>query len=265
MRRGQLDAQCNMFFAVMGAIALGELTEAAAVVFLFAISDFLEHIATSRARLALTEIVNLRPEHASMIDPKTKEIVRVNAAMVQIGDLLSVKTGEKVPCDGIIVDGSSLLDESSLTGEARPVKKLTNDAVSGGTVNIGVSPLIVRATSTVENSAIARLIQLVEEAQTNRSPTEKIVDAFAEKFTPIVVGTAFVMFTIPWLFGYDVGREWAYNGVVIIVIACPCALVISTPVTYVAGLAATAKRGVIIKGGSHLEVRLLLFLVINAV
>lgn len=252
MRR-QLDAHCNMFFAVIGAILLGEYTEAAAVTFLFSISEWLENFATSRARLALTDIVNLRPDRAVILNKQTNETFNVPASSVGVGDLMSVKSGEKVPCDGVIVEGSSLLDESSLTGEARPVKKCTNDSVSGGTINVGASPLLVESTSTVENSAIARLIQLVEEAQTNQSQTEKIVDAFAKKFTPIVIGAAALMCTIPWLISAEEGHKWAYNGVVTIVIACPCAMVISTPVTYVAGLAYTAKRGVIVKGGSHLE------------
>ena len=127
----------------------------------------------------------------------------------------------------MIVDGSSLLDESSLTGEARPVKKCTNDSVSGGTINVGASPLLVRSTSTVENSAIARLIQLVEEAQTNQSQTEKIVDAFAKRFTPIVISAAVFMCTIPWLISAEEGHKWAYNGVVTIVIACPCAMLVT--------------------------------------
>mmetsp|Transcript_611 Transcript_611/g.829 ORF Transcript_611/g.829 Transcript_611/m.829 type:complete len:928 (-) Transcript_611:143-2926(-) len=253
IRRKQLDAHCNMFFAVIGAILLGEYTEAAAVTFLFSISEWLENFATSRARLALTDIVNLRPERAVIVDKRTNETFNVPASSVGVGDLMSVKSGEKVPCDGVIVEGSSLLDESSLTGEARPVKKCTNDSVSGGTINVGASPLLIRSISTVENSAIARLIQLVEEAQTNQSQTEKIVDAFAKRFTPIVIGAAVFMCTIPWLISAEEGHKWAYNGVVTIVIACPCALVISTPVTYVAGLAYTAKRGVIVKGGSHLE------------
>jgi len=252
IRRYQLDATCNMCFATIGALALGEFTEAAAVCFLFSISEYLEKLATGRARTALNEIVKLRPESAVIID-NSGELRTIPADSIQVGDQLIVKNGEKVPCDGLVIKGGSLLDESSLTGEARPVKKLVNDAVSGGTVNVGSSPITIRANSTVSNSAIARLIQLVEEAQTNRSPTEKFVDSFAQKFTPCIVGLALILCTVPWVFGSDLGRTWSYNALVIVVIACPCALVISTPVTYVAGLAATAKRGIIIKGGSHLE------------
>lgn len=113
---------------------------------------------------------------------------------------------------------------------------------------------MVRTTSTADNSAVARLIRLVEEAQANRSPTEKLVDAFAKRYTPLVLLAAICMCSIPWAFGKDVGMTWTYNGLVLIVVACPCALIISTPVTYVAGLAATAQRGVLIKGGAHLEV-----------
>jgi Cd2+/Zn2+-exporting ATPase len=147
----------------------------------------------------------------------------------------------------------STVDESSLTGESRPVRKAPKDAVSGGTVNSGNTQLMVRTTSTADDSAVARLIRLVEEAQANRSETEKLVDEFARIYTPIVILAALSMCSIPWAWGPDVGAEWTHNGLVLMVIACPCALIISTPVAYVAGLAATAQRGVLIKGGAHLE------------
>jgi Cd2+/Zn2+-exporting ATPase len=140
-----------------------------------------------------------------------------------------------------------------LTGESRPVEKRIGDTVSGGTINIGQTQMVVKTTTTVEDSAVSRLIRLVEEAQSNRSPTEKMIDAFARSYTPTVMFMATIMCTIPWAFGTEVGRYWALNGLIIIVIACPCALTISTPVTYAAGLAATAQRGIIIKGGAKLE------------
>ena len=225
----------------------------AAVTFLFALSEWLEVRATSRARQALSAIVQLRPECANLVHPSTKEIIVVSASSVPVGALVSVKTGDKVPCDGIVVDGRSTVDESSLTGESRPVRKGPNDEVSGGTINSGSAQLVIQTTSTADDSAVARLIRLVEEAQANRSETEKLVDQFARVYTPFVVFAALMMCTIPWAWGTEIGAEWTRNGLVLIVVACPCALIISTPVSYVAGLAATAQKGVLVKGGSHLE------------
>lgn len=242
-----------MLFAVLGALALREFTEAAAVTFLFSISEWLETRATARARNALSEIINLRPERAHLINPNTNATVMVPAESVAVGSLVRVRTGDKIPCDGVVVEGIAIVDESSLTGESLPVKKTTDDEVSGGTINVGMTPLVIKTTSTAENSAVARLIRLVEEAQANRSPTETMIDEFAKRYTPLVVITAFAMCTIPWFFGRDIGVIWTKNGLITIVIACPCALIISTPVTYVAGLAASAQCGVVVKGGAHLE------------
>jgi len=166
---------------------------------------------------------------------------------------VAVKSGDKIPCDGIIVEGNSNVDESSLTGESRPVKKGPKDEVSGGTVNSGNTQIIIQTSRTSDDSAVSRLIRLVEEAQANRSETEKIVDSFAKVYTPVVVFSAFAMCTIPWFWGTEVGRDFTARGLSLIVIACPCALVISTPISYVAALAATAQNGVLVKGGAHLE------------
>ena len=251
--RLRFDVNCMMLFAVLGALPLQEYTESAAVCFLFSISEALESRATARARNALSAIVCLRPEHANVINPYTKAIVVLPVSAVAVGSLVSVRPGDKVPCDGVVIEGKSHLDESMLTGESRPVSKAIGSNVSGGTINSGSTQLIIKTTATSENSAVTRLIRLVEEAQLNRSETEKMVDKFAMIYTPLVVLAALCMCTIPWLFGYDVGVSWSKNALVTIVIACPCALIISTPVTYVAGLTAAAQRGVIVKGGQHLE------------
>jgi Cd2+/Zn2+-exporting ATPase len=175
--------------------------------------------------------VNLRPESANLINPMTKDVIVVPASAVAIGALVSVRTGDKIPCDGIVVEGQSTVDESSLTGESRPVKKGPSDMVSGGTINVGMTHLLVQTTSTVDTSAVARLIQLVEEAQSNRSPTEIFVDKFAKLYTPVVILLALCMCTIPWAVSAEVGRTWTKMGLVTIVIACPCGLIISTPGT----------------------------------
>eukprot|EP00985_Skeletonema_marinoi_P034843 scaffold45008_cov153-Skeletonema_marinoi.AAC.1 len=242
-----------MLFAVLGALPLQEYTESAAVCFLFSISEALESRATARARNALSAIVCLRPEHANVINPYTKAIVVLPASVVAAGSVVSVRTGDKVPCDGVVIEGKSHVDESTLTGESRPISKTKGSKVSGGTINTGSTQLVIKTTATSESSAVSRLIRLVEEAQSNRSETEKMVDTFAKIYTPFVILAALCMCTIPWAFGREVGIFWSKNALVTIVIACPCALIISTPVTYVAGLTAAAQRGVIVKGGQHLE------------
>jgi len=249
----QLETNVLMFSAAVGALALQEYSEAAAVTFLFSISDWLENRATARAQNALAEIVSLRPEKANLIHPITKAVVVVPPSAVSVGAILSVKTGDKVPCDGIIIEGKTTVDESSLTGEHRPVQKNINDKVSGGTINSGNGEIVVRTTATADNSAVAKLIRLVEEAQANRSETEKIVDEFARYYTPVVIFAGICMVSIPWAWGRDIGSDWTHTGLVLLVVACPCALIISTPVTYVAALAATAQRGILVKGGAYLE------------
>jgi len=253
VRRCQFDANCMMVTAALGSLVLGEYDEAASVSFLFAISEWLEARATKKARRALKEIVSLRPDYANVIDPATGDIIIVPAANLPVGCRVSVRTGDKVPADGVVVEGTSTVDESSLTGEARPVEKHPGEQVSSGSINVGSTQLVIRTSSTVGDSALSRLIELIEEAQANGSETEKLVDAFAKKYTPFVLIIAFCLCTVPWFFGEEVGRYWSLNGLIFIIIACPCALTISTPVTYSAGLAATAKRGIIIKGGRHLE------------
>jgi Zn2+/Cd2+-exporting ATPase len=253
IRRFQFDANCMMSTAAIGACILGEWDEAASVSFLFTVSDYMEARASARARLALEAIIHLRPEHATIIDEETKELSIVPASHVPIHSLLSVRTGDKIAADGIVVEGTSSIDQSSLTGESLPVPATVGTAVSGGSINIGMTHLIIRTTTSVQDSAVSRLIRLVEDAQANRSPTEKMVDSFARAYTPAIVVTASMMATISWFWGSEVGRYWTLNALILIVIACPCALTISTPVTYAAGLAATAQRGIVCKGGATLE------------
>lgn len=249
LRRCQFDANCLMLFAALGAVALQEFTEAAAVTFLFSISEWLEVRATRRAREALSAIVNLRPEEANLIHPQTKDLIVVPVRAVPVGATVSVRSGDRVPCDGIIIEGSTTVDESvslvphvgcdrfdtinctfvshnahnycmlkSLTGESRPVRKNLGDSVQGGTVNSGNSQVLVQTTKTSEDSAVSKLIRLVEEAQANRSETEKLVDAFARVYTPVIVLAALCMCTIPWAWGPETGRQWTELGLVLVVV-----------------------------------------------
>ncbi|KAK1743389.1 cadmium/zinc-transporting ATPase [Skeletonema marinoi] len=253
LRRFKFDVNVLILFAVIGAISLQDYVEAAVLTFLFDISEYLEALAMTRARNALSTIVNVRPEEAHLINPITKETVVLPATAVKVGSIVSVRTGDKIPCDGVVMEGESTVDESNLTGESRPVKKVVGSLVSGGTINSGNTPLKIRTTATTNNSAIAKLLRIVEEAQSNRSRTEAIVDSVAQIYTPLVVLLAICMCSFPWIVSSEVGRYWFKNGLILLVVACPCALIISTPVTYVAGLAACAQKGIIVKGGQHLE------------
>jgi len=253
LRRYRFDVNVLMAVAMVGACALQDFMEAAAIGFLFSISDYLAHFTSKKARDALQKIVELKPESANLIHPQTKELILIPVESVPIGALVAVKSGDKVPCDGVVVEGTSTFDESSLTGESRPIQKRAGDDVSGGTVNSGNTQIIVQTTSNSEESAVSRLVKLVEEAQANRSETEQLVDRIANVYTPVILVAALCMLTIPWAFGVDVGKRWMNTALVLIVAACPCALVISTPVSYVAGLAAAAQKGVLVKGGAHLE------------
>eukprot|EP00586_Coscinodiscus_wailesii_P017130 CAMPEP_0172519442 /NCGR_PEP_ID=MMETSP1066-20121228/291418_1 /TAXON_ID=671091 /ORGANISM="Coscinodiscus wailesii, Strain CCMP2513" /LENGTH=1043 /DNA_ID=CAMNT_0013302033 /DNA_START=55 /DNA_END=3186 /DNA_ORIENTATION=+ len=253
LKRKQFDTNSMMATAAFGALALGEFEEAASVAFLFSISEFLEQRATRKARVALDEIVNLSPDHANLVNPATGDITIVPVEELEIGDVVCVRTGDQIPSDGIVEEGSSHVDESSLTGESVPVGKHPGDIVAGGTINAGQSRLLIRTTVPVKDSAVSRLIKLVEESASHRSPTELVVDSFARSYTPKVLFVAFVMSTLSWCFGVEEGKTWTLRGLIIVVIACPCALTISTPVTYAAGLAATAKKRIIVKGGARLE------------
>merc|ERR1712038_1732893 len=151
------------------------------------------------ARNALSSIAKLRPERARMQDARTNKFMIVPATSVPIGSVVSVPTGDKIPCDGVVFEGSSTVDESSLTGESKPIRKIPGDSVSGGTINTGRAQLLVKTTSLASDSAVARLIRLVEEAQVNRSPTEMLIDEVAKIYTPVVVLAALCMCTFPWI------------------------------------------------------------------
>ena len=255
IRRCQFDANCMMCLAAIGAIILQQYEEAASVAFLFSISEYLENLASSRARNALNAILALRPNVAYVLHPVTNEMIVVNPAeQVPVGCYVSVRTGDTVVADGVVIQGKTSIDQSSLTGESVPVNVAVGDMVSGGSINCGNGQIVIQTIARVEDSAVCRLLSLVEDAQLEKSPTETLIDSFAKSYTPFVLGLSILLSTIPWiLFGVESGKYWTYNGLILIVIACPCALTISTPITYAAALAATAQRGIIVKSGATLE------------
>jgi len=248
LTRRTMDINVLMSLAVAGALAIQDYHEAATVVVVFSWSDWLENRASGRARRALEAIVALKPDFALLV---AAPVVPVPVARVRVGDVVLVRVGDKVPVDGRVASGSSEVDESTLTGESVPVAKQPGDAVFAGTLNAGLSSLHVECTALASDSAVARLVRLVDDAQAQRSPTEQLVERVAAVYTPVVVLAALCMATVPWAFGS--GAYWLYTALTLLVISCPCALVISTPITYVCALAQSASFGVLVKGGKHLE------------
>lgn len=250
LQRRALDMNVLMTVAVAGALVIQQWSEGAAVTFLFALSELLEAFSLARARKAVQALMQLTPETALLKDGETFREVPV--AEVAVGATIAVKSGARIPLDGEVLKGNSAVNQAPITGESMPVEKKPGDGVFAGTIN-GSGSLEVRTTKASTDSTIAKIIHLVEEAQSQKAPSQRFVDVFARYYTPaVMVAAVLVMLLPPLLFG-GVWLTWFYRGLVLLVIACPCALVISTPVSVVSGLTAMARRGVLIKGGAVLE------------
>jgi Cd2+/Zn2+-exporting ATPase len=250
VRRLLLDMNVLMSVAVTGAAIIGEWSEAAAVTFLFGLSEYLEAFSVQRARRAIESLMKLTPETALLKRGDAFEEVPVE--QVNVGDVFAVKSGARVPLDGQVISGTSAVNQAPITGESMPVEKEASDEVFAGTIN-GEGSLEVRVTKRSSDSMLARIIHLVEEAQGQKAPSQRFVDVFAKYYTPAVMVMALVVGLAPPLLLGGAWLTWIYRALVLLVIACPCALVISTPVSVVSGLTAMARRGVLIKGGAFLE------------
>lgn len=239
-----------MTIAAVGAIVIGATEEAAAVVFLFLIGELLEGVAASRARASIRNLGDLVPKMARI--EENGQVREVQAESLEIGATIQVRPGDRIPADGTILSGESAVDEAPVTGESTPVRKGPDETVFAGTVN-GDSLLRVRVAAAAADNTIARIVRLVEEAQESKAPTERFIDRFSRYYTPgVVVVAALVAIVPPLWFGAD-WNGWIYKGLAILLIGCPCALVISTPAAIAASLAAGARRGLLMKGGAVLE------------
>jgi Cd2+/Zn2+-exporting ATPase len=251
LRHGRLNINALMTVAVTGAFLIGQWPEAAMVMALYAIAELIEARSVDRARNAIKSLMALAPEESDVLQADGS-FARVLSSVVPLAAVVRVKPGERIPLDGVIVSGNSAINQAPVTGESIPVDKLPGDAVFAGTIN-ETATLEIRITAVAGNSTLARIIHAVEQAQGTRAPTQRFVDRFAAIYTPAVFALALAVAVLtPWL----LGRTWAlaaYKALVLLVIACPCALVISTPVTVVSALAAAARRGILIKGGTYLE------------
>ncbi|WP_414901699.1 heavy metal translocating P-type ATPase [Rhizobium cremeum] len=239
-----------MTVAAVGALIINATEEAAAVVFLFLVGELLEGVAAGRARASINALTELVPKTALLEENgKTRE---VPAESLGVGSVILVRPGDRISADGLILSGESPIDEAPVTGESVPVRKGVDDSVFAGTVN-GDAALRVRVTAAAADNTIARVVRLVEEAQESKAPTERFIDRFSRYYTPGVVVVAALVAILPPLFAGADWNEWIYKGLAILLIGCPCALVISTPAAIAASLSAGARRGLLMKGGAVLE------------
>jgi len=249
LRARRLDMNVLMTISVIGAAALGDWSEGGLVVVLFSIGTTLQAITFDRTRSAIRGLLDQAPDEALAIRNGVE--ITVAAASLVTGDIFRVRPGDRLPADGEVIEGASSLSQAAITGESMPVEKWVGDPVFAGTLN-GGGTLLVRVTKPVAESMLASIVHLVEEAQAAKAPSQQLVDRFAAVYTPVVVVIAALIAGYGWLFANDTGT-WVYRSLVLLVIACPCALVISTPVSIVSAIGAATRMGILVKGGAALE------------
>lgn len=248
-RERHIGIELLMAVAAVGAMALGKFSQAGVLAFLYSIAEALEERTFERTRHAIRALMDLAPKQATVLRGGEETTVPLEA--LQVGDLVLVRPGERIPADGVVREGSSAVDESAITGESVPVDKTPGDDVLAGTIN-GPGVLIVEARATWDDTMLAKIIHLVERAQSEKGRVQQTVERFARYYSPAVLGVSAAVMVVPALFVGD-WAGWAIRGVTLLVAASPCALAISTPVTMVAAIGAAARQGILIKGGAYLE------------
>ncbi|MFD1707634.1 heavy metal translocating P-type ATPase [Siminovitchia sediminis] len=238
-----------MTIALIGAFGIGEWKEGTLVAILFGINEYLEGLGMEKARKSMETLLDAAPKEAVVLSEGKEKVVPVS--QLKPDDIVLVKSGEKIPSDGMIADGRSSVNEAAITGESMPVDKSSGDKVFGGSIN-NEGVLKVRITKPYEDSSLAKILHLVEEAQETKTPTEQFINRFAKYYTPLIMIIAAVVMLVPPLFGGDWG-SWFYQGLAVLIVGCPCALIISSPIAIISGITRNARNGILVKGGVFLE------------
>jgi len=249
--RGQIfDENFLMGVATLGAIAIGKYAEAVTVMLFYQIGEFFQDMAVEKSKKQISDLMDIRPDYANI--EKNGQFIKTNPDEIKIGDTFIVKPGEKIPLDGVVIEGEALLDTSALTGESTPRKVTINDGVISGCINQN-GVLKIKATQTFGESTVSKILELVENAASKKAPTETFIAKFARYYTPTVVGFAMVLATVPPLFFGEEWFDWISRALIFLVISCPCALVVSIPLGFMGGIGGASKRGILVKGGNYLE------------
>lgn len=246
----RLSIHALVIVAVAGALCLGKFGEAVTVLFLFAIAELLEELSEQRARDAIRELMKITPNEATV--EKDGRQVRVKVEDLKVNDMVLVKEGERIPIDGVIIWGKALVNQAPVTGEQQPLLKTVGSTVFAGSISVD-GTIKVKATHTAHESTIARIARLIEQAETRKAPTERFINTFSRYYTPSVILLAVLMAIVPPMFFGGAFKDWFYRTLVVLLISCPCALVISAPMTIVCALIQAARNGVLIKGGIYIE------------
>ena len=242
-----LNIDFLVIVAAIGAIYISQLAEAAAVIFFFSLAEAFERFGIERSKRALEDLVKKSPQTAILKNGK-----KVLVEKVHVGNIVLVRPGDLIPLDGKVIKGFSSVDEAAITGESIPKDKLEGDIVFAGTLN-RQGYLEIEVTKESKNSTFSKIVDLIEKAQKSRAPSQEFIDKFAKYYTPAIVGGAVLIAIIPPLFFGGIFTDWLYRALVLLVIACPCALVISTPVSIASAVGGASRRGILIKGGKYLE------------
>ena len=251
IQRGNLfDENFLMSIATLGAFLLGEFPEAVAVMLFYQIGEYFQDKATSQSRQSIARLMDIRSDKACRLEGG--ETVQVDPETVRVADHILVKPGEKVPLDGLVREGRSILDTSALTGESLPREIGVGEDITSGVINL-TSPLVIEVSKTFSQSTVNKILELVENASNKKAETERMITRFSRVYTPVVVGIAFLLASLPPLLGLGEWSTWLYRALTFLVISCPCALAVSVPMSFFGGLGGASKLGVLVKGGNYLE------------